>query len=1099
MACRSGPEVLMVKLASKSARARFCRQLPRICFAISQVASLYFCMRRFTPAVLLLLFACSPSIPESVEVQLASLTEDVDYNRDIKPILSDRCYLCHGPDISTRKADLRLDIEEGAREVIGSKDIIRRLVSTDPQFHMPPPESNVTVTDEEKALIIKWIDQGAPFQKHWSFIPASMPELPTVQQEDWPITDIDQFILAKIEKTGLTPADRATKETLLRRASFDLTGLPPTKEDIESFLNDNSQDAYENLVDNLLATVHFGERMATEWLDVARYADSHGYQDDGMRNMWPYRDWVIKAFNQNMPFDQFTTWQLAGDLLENPTDEQLLATAFNRNHLQTQEGGVIEEEYRTEYVADRTDVVTRAYLGMSARCARCHDHKFDPISQKEYFQMFSFFNNNNERGQIPYSGEAAPTLIMLDDEDKERRNSLEDEIAELEEVLDYKHESYDSGFQTWKSSRDESQVVASMPIAHYPFDRLDEKQDKDKTKYYFASNTAKVADAVLAGDQDQLPTQVEGKVETALTLVGDSWVDTIKEVKHFERNEPFSSGIWIKVLTDSVEGPMIAQSAGLMNGDRGILTKLMLDGRIEISLNHVAPDNSIIRVSKNPIEVGKWEHLTITYDGSSKASGFNIYRDGRHFDSEILVDNLNKSIITDSVGGNWNGYTHMKFGKLAESSLDSVVIDDWKIFDYELTPLEVLSESGQTDDQSSDDDLRRYYVQRINPEYKKQLEKATKQRGELNDFMTAQPEVMIMQERSFKRPTYILDRGAYDAPTEEVSEGVIEAILAFDESLPRNRLGLAKWILDPQNPLTARVTVNRFWQYIFGTALVSTPDDFGNQGAFPSHPLLLDYLATDFVESGWDVKALIKKMVMSSTYMQSSIGSDLALEKDPSNTLYSRGSSYRLPAEMVRDNALAASGLMVREVGGPSVYPYQPAGLWKELATRNATVYNQDSGDNLYRRSMYTIWKRTTPPPTMTNFDAPERNFCVVKRQNTNTPLQALVLMNDPQFVEAARILAERMLKEGGNSVVDRISLGFLLLTSRKPNDSELAGLLDLYESELELYKKDQASAIQLLSIGDFPRDKRLDPAETAAYTVVANTIMNFDEAIYKR
>ncbi len=733
----------------------------------------------------------------------------ISFNFHVKPILSDKCFLCHGPDAGTREAGLRFDVKEVALGALGElKDhyaivpgkpdeskLVYRITNEDPNIRMPPPVSNLTLTEYEKKVLVKWIEQGANWESHWSFIPPVKPDVPEIKEKGWAQNEIDYFIASKLESKGLKHSKRATKEKLIRRLYFDLTGLPPGLEAIDNFLKDENSNAYEKVVDQLLASEAYGERMSSDWLDVARYADSHGYQDDLERTMWPWRDWVIHAFNSNLPFDEFITWQLAGDLLDNPTKEQILATGFNRNHKITQEGGVVDEEYRVEYVMDRTITTTKSLIGITMECGRCHDHKYDPVSQKEFYQVYSFFNQVDEKGRIEY-GEIPKPYIEIDS----------------------------------------TLINEEYPFVHMP--------------------------------------------------------DSIKELK-----------------------------------------------------------------------------------------------------------------------------------------------------------------------------------------------------------------VMIMEETPGIRETHILNRGAYDALGEIVDFGTPEAVLAFDQSLPKNRLGLAKWFFDEKNPLTTRVAVNRYWQLIFGKGIVSTPADFGNQGAIPSHPELLDWLAVTFREDGWDIKSLIKKMVMSSTYQQSSVITKEGLALDPQNDLLARGVRYKLSAEMIRDNALAVSGLLIKKTGGPSVKPYQPKGLWKEKTGGGGgslASYKQAKGENLYRRSLYTFWKRTAPPPSMMTFDTASRDFCEVKRQKTSTPLQALVLLNDPQYIESARVLATNILKKELSNEEEISELLFRTITSRLPDKEELQKMMIYLDESEEGLKDPDKNPEDLLVIGDTPLDETVDKTELYKYTTLACVLLNLEETIIK-
>jgi len=781
----------------------------------------------------------------------AQSSPTIDYNRQIRPILSDSCFKCHGPDATHRQGGLRLDVpdaplqpsDSGTAAIVPGKpdesELVRRVLSTDPDEVMPPPDSDRQLKPEQEELLKTWIAQGARFQTHWSFVPPQRPPLPAVKNTAWPRNPIDSFILARLEAEGLQPTREADRTTLVRRLTLDLTGLPPTLAEVDAFLADTSDQAYEQLVDRLLANPHFGERLALDWLDAARFGDTHGFHIDSGRDMTRWREWVIDAFNNNKPFDQFTVEQLAGDLLPNATLEQKLATGFNRNHMINFEGGAIPQEYHNAYIVDRVNTTGAVWLGLTVACVQCHDHKYDPISQKEFYQLYAFFHNVPENGLDGSKGNAAPLIRVPSAEQQRKGDELAAAIKDVE-----------------------SQLAGPMP-------------DKDGL-------TAKLAE--------------------------------LKE---------------------------------------------------------------------------------------------------------------------------------------AQAALDKQI-----------------------------------------------------------------PTSMVMQEMAQPRDTFVLVRGQYDKFGEKVTSGVPAFLPPLPEGSPNNRLGLAQWLVAPSHPLTARVTVNRYWQMIFGTGLVKTAEDFGSQGERPSHPELLDWLAVEFqtpvkspltgVEHGWNVKALVKLMVMSAAYRQSSAVTPELLAKDPENRLLARGPRHRLPAEFIRDQALAVSGLLNDRIGGPSVSPYQPPGIWEELASRadgknwTAQEYSQSHGPDLYRRSMYTFWKRTAPPPSLVTFDAPDRETCVVRRARTNTPLQALVLMNDPTYVEAARKLAERMLTQGGATTEDRLAFAFRLATARPPRDRELEVLKTVLQRQQEIYRQNTEAAIRLLGVGEASRDDQLDAAELAAWTMVASAILNLDETLTK-
>lgn len=1066
----------------------------------------------------LLIIQCKSRVdfPEEVEAQLP---EKIDFNYHIKPILSDRCFACHGPDVNKREGGLRLDLADSALAAIGEdKDhyaivpgksnksaLVERILSKDPEIMMPPPESNLKLSENEIALLTRWVEQGAAYKPHWSFIKPERPHVPGGDDKKWAKNEIDNFVLAEMRETGLSPSEQASKETLIRRVTFDLTGLPPSVDDVDAFLADDSPDAYQKLIKRLLESPHFGERMASEWLDVARYADSHGYQDDGMRNMWPWRDWVIKSFNENMPYDKFILWQIAGDMLPDASKEQKLATGFNRNHLQSQEGGIVDEEYRVEYVADRTNTFGKAFLALSTECARCHDHKYDPVSQKEYYQLYAFFNNSNESGMAPFNVEASPTIILSSEEAETLLKYIHEKIRPIEESLEPGH--YSESFESWLSraekSPDKFTGNNSSLIGLFHFDEAQgEKVFKNAVNTQLKSH--------VAGDPDKAPIVVPGKFGYARKLIGDAGIGFSKELD-FDRHQQFSISMWVNLLKDGEEGTLFAKSNGEFTGHRGYRVLLNKDNSLSVSLSYVWPANCIDLKITDKLTLNQWHHIVLTYDGSSKASGVKLFLDGKETKAKVLTDNLQKSMLFGPDKKNWT-YSPFMIGKDMRGTIKDIVVDELIAYQRQLSALEVRELNGKQGEIASllkipsasrtsrqQRDLFEYYLLNHDKEYAAQLAKITKLREEENNLLTEQPEVMVMQERSELRPTFVLNRGAYDAPAQQVDPGTPSAVMPFPDDLPRNRLGLARWLIHENNPLTARVAVNRYWQMIFGKGIVRTSDDFGNQGDLPTHPELFDWLAVEFMTSGWDVKRLLTLIVTSATYQQSSEHRQQLLEQDPDNSWLARGPGYRMSAEMIRDNSLAASGLLVREIGGRSVKPYQPKGLWEELAIRNATVYEPDSGKYLYRRGLYTIWKRSSPPPSMISFDASDKYVCTVRRQNTNTPLQALVLLNDPQYVEAARVLAEKMIKQGGEDIDRQISYGFRALTSRKPKARELTILKELYQAELVEYQKYPFAADKLLHVGEKPADPALPKDKLAALTVVASTLINYDEAVYKR
>lgn len=1063
------------------------------------------------------LWSCSePYLPPEVTVALNKLPAKVDYNLHVKPILSDRCFACHGPDKNKQKGDLRLDLpvayekvaESGLKALVpgnlAKSEVFQRIISTDPEFMMPTPESHLTLTAAEKAVLIKWIQDGAEYKPHWSLVAPTKPVVPSVKNKAWPRNTIDKFILAKQEEKNLKPNPEANKETLIRRLSFDLTGLPPTLSEIDAFLADKSPEAYERVVNRLLSSPHFGERLAVDWLDAARYADTHGYQDDGFRNVYPWRDWVISAFNRNLPYDKFITWQLAGDLLPQATKEQILATCYLRNHPQSQEGGIVEEEYRTEYVLDRVNGFGKAFLAFSVECARCHDHKYDPISQKNFYELSAFFNNNNEGGVVPYYGEASPSLILPTKEAENKINYIRSKMQPLEEQAN-NQQAYAASFENWltaasKQPQRYNQSTSNL-IGHF---RLDEKEPLNQVNSGLSAS-------LVSGEAGKDPALVPGKFGQAIRLDGDMGINFTEQM-NFERNQPFSIGLWVNVLKAGEKGPLYSRTSGDLDGWRGYYCELNKDQTISIKLNHVFPANCINLQTTQKLTPKQWHQLTLTYNGSSKASGVKFYIDGQETKLKVVTDNLKQSILYAK--GKFKPYNmaNFKIGSELRASVANMAFDELQVYTRTLAGLEVkqLAEPNNlianllatppaklTPAQKKQ--LFEYYLVAHDKSYAAIQQKLAEARGKENEVLTEQDEIMIYKELPQPRATFILDRGVYDAPKERVFPNTPESILAFDKSLPKNRLGLSKWLLSSKQPLFARVVVNRFWQQCFGQGIVKTADDFGNQGEMPTHAELLDWLAIRFRENNWNVKALLKEMVMSATYRQTSVASSPNKNQDPDNVLLTRAPAYRMSAEMIRDNALAASGLLVRQVGGKSVHPYQPAGVWEALAVRNVTKYVQGTGDDLYRRSLYTVWKRSSPNPAMINFDVPDRYACTVRRQKTSTPLQALVLMNDVQYVEASRVLGERMVREGGATPEARIIYAFRALTSRPPIKEELAILLDLYHQEYTDFKKSPVRAVKLLQEGEYTIAKDLPASEVATCAVIANTLMNFDEFVTKR
>ncbi|SPE29780.1 conserved exported hypothetical protein [Candidatus Sulfopaludibacter sp. SbA6] len=967
--------------------------------------------------------------------------QTVEFNRDIRPILSDHCFACHGPDAGHRQAGLRFDLEGGAKEV--RDEILRRVASGDPAERMPPPSSGkVKLTPHEIELLRAWIRQGAPWQPFWSFVPPRRPDLLAVKDAAWTKNPIDRFILARLEREGLHPSPEADKRLLIRRVSFDLTGLPPTPAEVQAFLADSSPDAYEAVVDRLLASPRYGERMAFRWMEVARYGDSNGYQTDGARDMWRWRDWVIDAFNRNMPYDRFTIEQLAGDLLPDATLEQRIASGFNRNHRTTGEGGIIPEEYRVEYVADRAQTTSTVWLGLTAGCARCHDHKYDPIAQRDFYRLFAYFNQvPNERGFVWNYGPEEPFV----------KAPLPDQQRKLAE-LDRQVEAHRRAYEALKPQTRKAQARWEKSAARH------------------AAEWTPTRDLVFRSD-------VPG------TFNGDA--------AEFGYLQAFTYSAWIKPA--AADGAILTRLDDYMESQGHGL--YLMKGRVRMHLTHRFTDLGWRVETAEPVKLNQWQHVLVTYDGKRMASGVRIYVDGEPREIRILFDQNNEPFHKKD--------TPIRVGAGGGMKFDGS-IRDARIYKRALTPEEAAAASREeTLAQIAAIPARRSKAQQAKLDLafldtaaptgirqaRTALEKAQADRDAFYDQI---PTVMVMADGAH-RETFLLKRGAYDAPGEKVTPGIPAALGGPDCA---NRLCLAQWLISRSNPLTARVTVNRFWQSYFGFGIVKTVDDFGSQGEWPVHPELLDWLAVEFMESGWNVKALQKLIVMSAAYRQSSAITPALLERDPDNRLQARGPRLRLGPEMIRDQALAVSGLLAEKIGGPSVKPYQPAGLWQELSGDKG--YVQSKGADLYRRSLYTYWKRTVPPPYMMNFDSPNREQCAVFENRTNSPLQGLDLMNEVTFLEASRKLAERMMTEGGATPQARVGYGYALVLARPPGARQAEVLSRVFDKFAAEFRQDPKAAAAFLEVGESAVRPGLDRAELAAYASVASLILNMDEAITK-
>ena len=1078
---------------------------------------MFFILKR--PIFLIIMFAglhlisCSPKLPKDVSEAYATLPDQIDYNLHVKPILSDKCFSCHGPDKARQKGGLRLDIQTNAYArlpenpgkvainpgSLNGSELFHRIISEDPNYKMPSNKTNLTLSPKDKAILIKWIEQGAKYKPHWAFVKPEMAEVPEVKQKERIHNPIDNFVVHILDNEKIEPSKEASKELLLRRVSLDLTGLPPTISEIEAFQNDNSPGAYEKQVDRLINSPQYGEKMAVDWLDVARFADSYGYTVDRLRDVSPYRDWVISAFNRNLSYDQFIKWQLAGDLMPNPTREMLIATAFNRLHQQNMEGGIIEEEFQNEYVIDRVNTTGTAIMGLPIGCAKCHDHKFDPISQKNYYEMYSFFNRVKEAGQISWDDATPSPAILLPSKAEERMiERMKSEIATQEEKVIQTAKKSDSGFRSWLHQKKYSQlekekIPQSGLQAHFNFDNGTLANSVNPHQ----KGAMKRGMGGSAGDKEVFENRGNGK---ALALKGDEWLD-ISPAGVFRKSDPFSISLSLFVPKEFREGVIFHKCiAERLYNYRGYHLYLK-DDRLTINLSHAAPSNAISKITMQPVPREQWIQITVTYDGSSKANGLKLFQDGKELELETTMDQITKDILLNSKEqpglqiGAWDRGLGFKGGK----------VDDILVYNRALTDFEIRIIAGQTSwasltgklpDQFTADEisvLNNYYRSAVDPSILADQKMLRQKRTVLADSIANIPELSVMQDMPKPRKTYILKRGNYDAFGEEVFPNTPESILPFPKELPRNRYGLALWLTDPNHPLTARVAVNRLWQNFFGTGLVKTAEDFGNQGEMPSHPELLDWLAVTFRESGWDTKKLCKLIVMSATYRQDSKTTQAILAADPENRWLSHGPVVRMSAEMIRDNALMASGLLNQKVGGKSVKPYQPDGLWEI----NNTTYKADVGSDVYRRSLYVLIKRSVPNPTLATFDATSRSYCVVRRQKTNTPLQALVTLNDPTFVEASKVMGEQISR--ANDSEKGIIEIYRKLTGVFPAKPELELLMSLQKTEIGKFKQDLNKTKGWLAAGQYEVDKTLDQAQVAANAVVASVILNSDATLTKR
>jgi hypothetical protein len=1055
------------------------------------------------------------------------------FNRDIRPILADNCFNCHGFDSGSRKGGLRLDQRDAALRggksgepalVPGQPDasaLLKRILTHDEDDLMPPPKTGRKVTAAQVETLRQWIRDGADYQPHWAFMRVERPPAPGTGDAQ----PLDAFVRDRLLREKVLPSAAADPSTLIRRLSLDLNGLPPTPDEVAAFVRDPSPAAYRAVVDRLLASPRYGEHFAAQWLDLARFADSHGFQEDNFRTMWRWRDWVIDAYNRNQPFDQFTIEQIAGDLLPEATTEQRIATGFNRNHRINNEFGSVDEEWKVEYVVDRVETTAATWLGLTMGCARCHDHKYDPVSQREFYQFFAYFNNVPERGVFwdhrdPTIEPAMPAPLPAD---QERLRAFDRKVAEAEAELTHVGNSLDSAQAAWESTT--TQWINAVPeppglIASYDFEgTLDGRFGRRTTvttnatirthewadgRSTVTTNTSMTTNSVSFADRMRLGGTTnfiagvfglarQGSESDGLTLNG--WLQEPTAEKH-----DFTVALWIRPESD--RGTLLRKMVPDGVYQRGVELALT-NGRLALTVwgkPHVDSSVPIELIAADPLPTNTWSHVAVSFDGQRRLRGPVLLVNGVALATEPLRP-INRGL------GDLRSEGTTTLGAFAGA------MDDLRFYERALSDLEVsllarrhLLAGFGTPPANRSADLRKalagFYRDFVSPAYAAARAALDTRVRERDEFVRQLPWTMIMAERPTAPVAHVLFRGQYDQKRDPVGAGLPAALPPLANGSPNNRLGLARWLVSRDNPLTSRVVVNRLWERFFGTGIVKTADNFGIQAEPPSDPELLDWLAAEFMEPAtpgarpWDIQHIIRRIVLSDTYRQSSVVTPAQLERDPENRLLARGPRFRLPAEALRDQALAISGLLAEQVGGPSARPYQPDNVWRANSTYgNMVNYQRDTGPGLYRRSLYTVWKRSSGPPSLMLFDAPGREACAVKRPRTNTPLQALSLLNEITFVEAARKLAERMIRSDAEPA-RRLRHGFLLATAREPSRAEITALQHALDRQLILFRADRPAAEQLLAQGESRSDASLDPAELAGYTQLGSILLNLDETV---
>ncbi len=1025
----------------------------------------------------------------------------LSYNKDVRPILAEACFKCHGPDSAARKGDLRLDQRDAALGVIKvgkpeDSEFFKRLVSTDKDAVMPPPSTKKVLKPEQIATLKRWIAEGAEYEPHWSFITPTKPAVPAVKETTWVKTPIDAFVLAKLEQQGLKPNAEADRRVLARRAALDLTGLPPKVEDVDEFLKDTAPNAFEKYIDKLMSSQQWGEHRGRHWLDYARFADTHGIHFDNYREMWAYRDWVINAFNKNQPFDQFTIEQLAGDLLPEPTLEQRIATGFNRCNITTSEGGTIPEEYYVLYTRDRTETASQVWLGLTTGCAACHSHKFDPISQRDFYEMAAFFNNSTQNAMDGNVKDTAPIVLVPSMEDRTRLDGLVKELAASKQAVEARRKAARPEFDQWLAAAKPDALGPGAPsegqVLFAPF----AEGDGTKTTVTIGKDSKSINLTRSAKWQDGITTGAK-----ALQLQGAA--ADLGNVGDFKKTQPYSMSAWVKLAANDSGGAICArmdeQGKNFRGWDFWVQAR-----RIGTHLIHSWPEDALKVVAEAQVKGNEWTHVAVTYDGSGQAAGVKVFYNGVPQKTLVEADKLK----TDSLPE-----VPLKIGTRHKSEpLNAAGLSELRLYSRALDPAEVeaLAKSSRFStilakaaDQRTDaekNDLFGWWLGTNDKEFKELSSANAKLESEQAAIKGRGAVTHVSQEKSEEAMAYILFRGEYDKRRDPVKPGTPAVLPPMAADSPKNRLGFAKWLLQPDHPLTARVTVNRFWQEIFGNGIVRSAGDFGVAGELPTHPELLDWLAIDFREHNWDIKRFFKQVLLSSTYQQAASATPALLDRDPGNRMLARGPRFRMDAEMVRDYTLAVSGVLSPKIGGASVKPYQPSGVWEAVAMigSNTRDYRRDTGESLYRRSMYTFWKRSAPPAMLEVYNAPNRETCTVRRERTNTALQALASLNDEQYIEAARQLATLVLKNGGATFESRIEYLSNRVLARPFRANELAIVKSSLADLEAFYKSHEDDAKQLIAVGESKPDASIAPADLAAWTMLSNELLNLDEVLNK-